>query len=99
MKTFLAAWKTKYGGEPATTMGALGYDAARLALDSLKRASALDSKSLIEALENTENFAAVSGDITLKGKGGNPPKRAIVVGLDPEKRIQTFKKAYDYFTP
>lgn len=99
VKTFLAAWKTKYGGEPATTMGALGYDAAKLALDSLKRASALDSKSLIEALENTENFAAVSGDITLKGKGGNPPKRAIVVGLDPEKRIQTFKKAYDYFTP
>jgi branched-chain amino acid transport system substrate-binding protein len=97
VKKFLATWKAKYGSLPATTMGALGYDATMVTLNGLKNAKELNSKSLIEALENTENFAGVSGAITLKGKNGDPPKRALIVGLDPVGMKQVFKKAYDYF--
>ena len=79
VKTFLDHWAKKYNGsKPGTTMGALGYDAMSLTLDAIKRAKTLDSKSIIEALENTEKFAAVSGDITLKGMNGTPLKRALV---------------------
>ncbi|MBX3119322.1 MAG: ABC transporter substrate-binding protein [Fimbriimonadaceae bacterium] len=102
VKAFLAAWKKKYNSTPATTMGALGYDATMLVLQSLKTAAAtgtLDSKSLMAAIDNTENFPGVSGSITLKGKNGNPEKRALVVGLDPVSEKQVFKKAYDYFEP
>lgn len=97
VKDFLAAWQAKYKSLPATTMGALGYDAMKVTLEGLKNAKELNSKSLIEAIENTENLHGVSGDITLKGRNGNPPKRALVVGLDPVAMKQVFKKAYEYF--
>jgi len=81
---FLKKYKAAHGGkEPGTTMAALGYDATLLTLDAIKRSKELSSKGIIEALENTENFAGVSGDITLKGRGGNPDKRAIVVEVTP----------------
>lgn len=96
VQDFLMKWKAKYGGEPATTMGALGYDATMLTLQALKAAKSKDTKGLLEAIANTENFAGVSGNITLKGNGGDPPKRAIVVQLqnDP-KNPQIFAKAYE----
>ena len=93
VQDFLKKWVAKYGKEPGTTMGALGYDATMVTLDALKRAKTLDSKAMIDAIENTENFPGVSGKITLKGAGGNPAKRAIVVTL--KKDGQEFAKAYE----
>jgi branched-chain amino acid transport system substrate-binding protein len=92
---FLAKWKAKYPDNPvpATTMGALAYDAAMLACDALKRAASLDSKALREAIDNTESFKGVSGTIALKGNNGDPPKRALVVKLTPEGQV--FAKAYE----
>jgi branched-chain amino acid transport system substrate-binding protein len=84
VKAFLDAWQAKHGGTPGTTMGALAYDAAKLMIDALKRATAPNSKELITAIEATENFPGVAGAITLKGMGGNPPKRALVVELTRE---------------
>jgi branched-chain amino acid transport system substrate-binding protein len=96
VKDFLSKWKARYGGEPATTMGALGYDAMMLTCQALKAAKTKDTKGLLEAIANTENFAGVSGKITLKGMHGDPPKRALVVQLqnDP-KNPQIFAKAYE----
>ena len=95
VKTFLQKWGARYDcAYPATTMGALAYDATMLACDALKRAKTKDAKGLQEAIENTVDFKGVSGAITLKGKGGNPPKRALVVQLT--KNGQEFAKAYDY---
>lgn len=76
---FLKKWKDKWGGEPGTTMGALGYDAAALMMDAVKRAKGNKSKDVIVAIEETENFPGVSGSITLKGQNGNPSKPALVV--------------------
>lgn len=77
---FIGKWKKAHNNKlPDTTMGALGYDAMALTLDALSRGKKADSKSIIDALEATENFKGVSGDVTLKGKNGNPEKRAIVV--------------------
>lgn len=97
VKQFLEAWKKTHGGkEPGTTMAALGYDATKLMLDGLKRAASLDSKALIAAINDTENFAGVSGKITLKGANGNPKKRALVVEVKSEKDgFQVFRKAYE----
>lgn len=96
VKTFLEKWKAKFNGQlPATTMGALGYDATALLLDAIKRAGTPDAKGIMTALDSTEGFAAVSGEITLKGKNGNPPKRALVVEVT--RQGQAPRKAYDYF--
>lgn len=94
VQNFLSAYRAKFGGEPGTTMAALGYDATKLVLDALKRASAPNSKELISALENTENFAGVSGTITLKGMNGNPRKRALVVEVTAQG--QAFRKSYEF---
>jgi branched-chain amino acid transport system substrate-binding protein len=93
VKNFLSKWKAKYAVAPGTTMGALAYDSVMLAADAMKRAKTLDGKGITEALEATEAFRGVSGDITLKGNQGNPPKRAIVVELTPDG--QKFAKAYE----
>jgi len=91
---FLKKWTAKYGQAPGTTMGALGYDGVMLTLDALKRAAAPNSKDLMDAIENTENYPGVSGSITLKGMGGSPHKRALVVQLT--KDGQVFRKAYEW---
>jgi len=96
--TFLKAWRASHGGKvPGTTMGALGYDAMMLTLDSLKRAGKAESQALLAAIDNTENYAAVTGDITLKGQGGNPKKRALVVQVtapDADGNFQKLAKEY-----
>ncbi|MER3495662.1 MAG: ethanolamine utilization protein EutJ, partial [Armatimonadota bacterium] len=75
-------------------MAALGYDAMKLTLDALKRAGKANSKAIISALDNTENFKGVSGVITLKGQGGNPIKQALVVQVESrDKGFQVFAKA------
>jgi len=98
VKEFLGKWQKAYGGLPGTTMGALGYDATMLTLQALKNDKTNDSKGLIDAIDSTENFHGVSGDITLKGNNGNPPKRALVVQLDPKVggSGQKFAKAYEH---
>ncbi len=96
---FLSKWKAaKNGKEPGTTMGALGYDATKMLLEALKTSKAMDSKALTAAIESVENFNGVSGSITLKGQGGNPPKDALVVEVRPESEgFQVFKKRYAFF--
>ena len=93
VQNFLTKWKAKYGGEPGTTMGALGYDAAMLMFDALKRSTELNSKALIAAIEDTTDFKGVSGGISLKGMRGNPAKRALVVEVQPTGQV--FKKAFE----
>ena len=94
VQDFLSKWKAKSGGSmPGTTMAALGYDAAMLACDALKRADELSSAAMIKALDNTENFKAVSGTITLKGNHGDPIKDALIVEVSKEgfKAAKTYK--------
>ena len=95
VKDFLAAWKAKFGGEPGTTMGALGYDGAKLMMDGIKRAmdkGGSKSRDISAAIEDTTDFPGVSGKITLKGQGGNPSKPALVVKVT--KNGFVFEKAY-----
>lgn len=98
VKDFLDAFKANNNGNPpGTTMGALGYDAAMVVFDSLKRLDAakkeINSKNLAEEIMATENFPGVSGGITLKGTTGDPAKRALVVEV--QKTAFVFSKAYE----
>jgi branched-chain amino acid transport system substrate-binding protein len=89
VKTFLDLWGQAPFEQkvPGTTMGALGYDATALVLDALKRASDTTPAAIAEAIANTEGFQGVSGEITLRGMNGNPPKRALVVQLTEEGQV------------
>jgi branched-chain amino acid transport system substrate-binding protein len=95
VKKFVDAYKAKYGSDAGTAMAALSYDAANVCFDSLKRAKALDSKSLIEAIGQTADFKGVSGSITI-GPDGNARKPALILkvektGFVPVKQIPWFE--------
>lgn len=94
VKDFVAKFKAKFGQEPATAMGALGYDAMNVVLTALKASGAKDSKTLIGAIQAVKDMKGVSGNITM-GPDGNAQKPALVLkvektGFVPVKQIPFF---------
>jgi branched-chain amino acid transport system substrate-binding protein len=59
-------------------LAALGYDAARLLFDAMKRSPSLDGKALAKAIAETKDFPGVTGKITIDA-GRNAKKSAVVV--------------------
>jgi branched-chain amino acid transport system substrate-binding protein len=91
---FVTNFKKKFGTDAGTAMAALTYDAANVCFEALKGASALDSKSLITAIQGVKDFKGVSGNITI-GADGNAQKPALVLkvnkdGFAPVKQIPFF---------
>jgi len=64
---FIKKYKAKYQANP-DAMGALGYDAANILADALKRAGGTDSKKLRDAIASTKDFAGVTGSITINAE-------------------------------
>jgi branched-chain amino acid transport system substrate-binding protein len=76
---FIADFKAKYGHEP-TGLGALGYDAAAVLMDAMKRAGSTDRKAVRDALANTKDFEGVTGKISIDGQR-NAQKAAVVLKI------------------
>jgi len=80
---FVSDFKAKYGQEP-TGLGALGYDAAGVLFDAIKRAQKTDSQSIRDALAATRNFEGVSGSITINANR-DAEKSAVIVAIQGGK--------------
>jgi branched-chain amino acid transport system substrate-binding protein len=80
---FVADFKAAYRTEP-TGLGALGYDAASVLVDAIKRAKAVEPKAIRDALAQTKDFEAVSGKITIDAQR-NAQKSAVVVKIENGK--------------
>lgn len=63
-QAFVEAYKKEYGQLP-DSMAAMGYDAAYLLVDAIKRANSVDSPKIREALAGTKDFKSVSGSMDL----------------------------------
>jgi branched-chain amino acid transport system substrate-binding protein len=77
VKEFVAKYKEKYG-VPPDTFSALGYDAARLLADAIKRAGSTDSQAVRDALAGTTGFAGVTGQISFDANR-NASKPGLIV--------------------
>lgn len=64
IQTFVKKYKADFNGVP-DGLAALGYDAANILFESLKRSKSLGGKDLREAIAATKDFKAVTGTITL----------------------------------
>ncbi len=64
VQDFLKKYKSEYGKTP-DSMAALGYDAANLLFDAMKRAKSLNGHDLADAIASTKDFKAVTGNITI----------------------------------
>jgi len=74
---FIADFTKKYG-EPPTGLGALGFDAAAVLVDAIKRAGSTDPKAIRDALAKTADFEGVTGKITID-PDRNAKKSAVVL--------------------
>lgn len=63
-QAFVEAYKKEYGQLP-DSMAAMGYDAANLLVDAIKRANSVSSGKIREALAATQEFNSVSGSMNL----------------------------------
>jgi branched-chain amino acid transport system substrate-binding protein len=77
VRDFVNRYKQRFGGKP-DSMAALGYDAARVLADAMKRAKKIDGPSIRDAIADTKNFQAVTGTITF-GPDRNPIGKKFVI--------------------
>jgi branched-chain amino acid transport system substrate-binding protein len=61
---FIKKYQDEYHAVP-DAMAALGYDAARILADAMRRAGSTDSVKLKNAIASTKNFPGVTGSITI----------------------------------
>jgi branched-chain amino acid transport system substrate-binding protein len=82
---FLAAYEERFGAVP-DAIAALGYDAAMVLFDAIKRAGTTEGKPLRDAIAQTKDFSGVTGKITLDADR-NPTKPAVVVEIKDGKVV------------
>ncbi len=81
VQDFVAKFTKKFGAEPATAMGALGYDATNVVLTALTSSKATNSMNLLKAIAQVKDMKGVSGVITI-GPDGNAQKPALILKVE-----------------
>ncbi len=64
-KSFVEAYKKRYNGKEPDAMAALGYDSAMILVDAIKRAGTAEPLKIRDALSETKNYDAVTGNISI----------------------------------
>jgi len=77
---FVERFRKRWNNEVPDAMAALGYDAAMVLADAIKRAGTTDSDKLRDALAATKNLPGVTGDTTLDAQR-NASKAAVVIAV------------------
>jgi branched-chain amino acid transport system substrate-binding protein len=81
IKKFNAAYEAEYGHAPENAFAALGYDTAYLMADAIKRAGSTEPQAIKKALEETKNFPAITGAITLSAQSHVPSKGVTMIAI------------------
>lgn len=84
-KTFVDAYKKEYNAVP-DAMAVLGYDAAYVLVDAIKRANSTDSAKIREALAATKNYQGVTGSLTLN-ETHDAVKSAVIIEFKNGKQV------------
>jgi len=85
VQKFVSDYKAKYGATP-DALAALGYDAARILADAMRRADSTDGPKVRNALAETKNFAGVTGTITID-KDRNAVKPVVMLKVQDGKFV------------
>ncbi|MCC6335309.1 MAG: ABC transporter substrate-binding protein [Myxococcales bacterium] len=83
VQDFIKKYQAKFGAVP-DSLAALGYDAANVTIEAMRRAPDLSGPSLRAAIAATRDFPGVAGTITLDEKR-NPVKPAVVLTIEGGK--------------
>ena len=80
VRTFVQAYKTKYGTSP-DALSALFYDGAGLLADAIRRAGSTEPAKIRDALAATKNFPGVTGNISVDEQR-NASKPVVIVTIE-----------------
>jgi branched-chain amino acid transport system substrate-binding protein len=80
VRRFVDAYKARFGSEP-DSIATLTYDATRLLADAITRAGSTEGKRIRDALASTQDFAAVTGSVTMDADR-NPVKSAVILKVE-----------------
>ena len=89
VQDFGKVYQEKFGRRP-DNFAALGYDAARVVLDAIKRAGSTDSTAIRDAVAQTKGFPGVSGNITIDVER-NASKPVVILAIK-DGEIHFFEK-------
>ncbi len=78
VQAFVARFRARWEGETPDSIAALGYDAARLLADAMRRAGTTASTRLRDAIAATKDFPGVTGRTTLDARR-NASKSAVML--------------------
>jgi branched-chain amino acid transport system substrate-binding protein len=79
VKGFVDSFKAKYGELPGA-LAALGYDAAKLLADAIKRAGSTDGAAIQKALVETKGWRGVTGEMSFD-ENRNPVKPIVILEI------------------
>ena len=89
VQEFAKIYREKFGSLP-DNFAALGYDAASVILDAIKRAGSANPEAIRDALAVTKDFQGVSGKITIDAQR-NASKPAVILAIK-DQQVQYFEK-------
>ncbi len=84
VQNFITKYKAKFGGAVPDSLAALGYDAANVAIEAMKRAPDLSGPSLRDEIARTKDFPGVAGTISMNEKR-DAVKPAVVLKVEGGK--------------
>lgn len=84
-QAFVEAYKKEYGQAP-DAMSVLGYDAANVLIDAIKRANSAEPEKVREALAATKDFPAVTGLTTLNATH-DAVKNVVIIEMKDGKQM------------
>ena len=83
IQKFVSTYKARYSATPDALAG-LGYDAASVLFDAIKRANSTDGAKVRDAIASTKDFDGITGKITID-KDRNAVKPAVVLEVKDGK--------------
>jgi branched-chain amino acid transport system substrate-binding protein len=86
IKKFVEKYKSEYKGQTPDGLAALGYDAAMVLFDAMKRSKSLGGKDLAKAISETASFKGVTGVISIDANR-DAKKAAVVVQMKGGKPV------------
>ena len=84
-KAFVSAYEKEYKQKPDAP-AVLGYDGAKLMVDAIKRAGAVDGAKVAAALASTKGFKAVTGETSLNEKH-DAVNSAVIIEFKDGKQV------------
>jgi branched-chain amino acid transport system substrate-binding protein len=84
-QAFVEAYKKEYGQVP-DAMAVLGYDAANIIIDAIKRANSPDPEKIREALAGTKDYPAITGSTTLNATH-DAVKSVVIIEMKDGKQV------------